>query len=73
MSQQNLSYVLKQGQKIPERYHPLEMRLSPVGTPEEVRKVLRAMKLQATLNGQEVIFRKSGLDYEIFYRDLKIE
>ena len=70
MPQQNLNYILEQGQKVPEKYSRIEMKLFPVGTPQEVNTTLGAMRLQATLNGQEVIFRKSGLDYEVFYREL---
>lgn len=67
MTEKNLSYILNQGEKIPEKYQPMvSLRISPVGTPKEVIKTLRALRLHGTFNGQDVIFRKSGLDYEVF-------
>lgn len=65
-----LSYILEQGQKVPENYTPLNCKISPVGTPSEVQTVLKKLRLQGTFNDQEVIFRKSGPDYEVFYKDL---
>lgn len=70
MTEKNLSYILEQGQTIPDKYtRYTSFTISPVGTPEEVRKTLRALRLQGTFNGRDVIFKKSGLDYETYVKE----
>ena len=64
-----LHYVLQEDEIIPDGYKVLSFKMIPQGdNPEETRRDLRMAKAIAIQNGQDIIFRKSETDYEVYVR-----